>query len=168
MKQISPEKFQSRKNKFLFGSTAAIITNLGLAVGLFSSPNAKVNIIGSILIIAIADNISDTLGIHIYQEAEGLRTKEVWLSSFTNFISRLIVSLLFVLLILVLPLKTAVVCCLILGFLIISFISYLIALHNRTNPYFALLEHLGVAVFVIILSRVLSNLMVSRLLTGGK
>jgi hypothetical protein len=64
MKQINQEIFRSRKNKFLFGRTAAIITNLGLVVGLFSSLNAKVNIIGSILIIAIADNISDTLGIH--------------------------------------------------------------------------------------------------------
>jgi hypothetical protein len=81
MKQINQEKFRSGKNKFLFGSTAAIITNMGLVVGLFSSLNAKATIIGSILIIAVADNISDTLGIHIYQEAEGLSAKEVWLSS---------------------------------------------------------------------------------------
>lgn len=75
MKQINQEKFQSRKNKFLFGSAAAIITNLGIIAGLFSSHNARGNIIGSILVIAIADNISDTLGIHIYQEAEGLESK---------------------------------------------------------------------------------------------
>jgi VIT1/CCC1 family predicted Fe2+/Mn2+ transporter len=162
MKQISQEKFRSRKNKFLFGSTAAIITNLGLAVGLFSSPNARVNILGSILIIAVADNISDTLGIHIYQEAEGLRTREVWLFSFTNFISRFIVSSLFIILVLVLPLKTAVVCCLILGLLIISFFSYVIAVYKGTNPYFAVLEHLGVAVTVIILSRVLGNIIIRQ------
>jgi len=35
-------------------------------------------------------------------------------------------------------------------------------LHNRTNPWFAVLEHLGVAVIVIILSRVLGNF-ISRL-----
>ncbi len=162
MKQISPEKFLSRKNKFLFGSTAAIITNMGLIVGLFSSPNARVNIIGSILIIAIADNISDTLGIHIYQEAEGLKAKEVWLSSFTNFISRFIVSLLFILLILALPLKTAVVCCLILGLLIISFTSYFIAVHKGKNPYLSVFEHIGVAVIVVILSRVLGNFIISQ------
>lgn len=163
MKKISPEKFRSRKNRFLFGSTAAIITNLGLVVGLFSSPNAKVNIIGSILIIAIADNISDTLGIHIYQEAEGLRAKEVWLSSLTNFTLRLIVSLLFILLILILPLKTAVVCCLILGLFIISFISYFIAVHKDKNPYLSIFEHIGVAVIVVILSRVLGNFIISQL-----
>jgi len=97
MKQINQEKFQSRKNKFLFGSAAAIITNLGIIAGLFSSHNARGNIIGSILVIAVADNISDTLGIHIYQEAEGLKAKEVWISSFTSIISRFVVSLIFVL-----------------------------------------------------------------------
>jgi vacuolar iron transporter family protein len=163
MKQISPEKFRSSKNKFLFGSTAAIITNMGLVVGLFSTLNAKTNIIGSILIIAIADNISDTLGIHIYQEAEGLEAKEVWFSSLTNFISRLIVSLLFILLVLALPLKTAVVCCLILGLLIISFISYFIAVQKGKNPYLSMIEHIGIAVIVAILSRVLGNFIISKL-----
>jgi len=92
MKLISDKKFQSNKNNYLFGSSSAIITNLGLIAGLYSTNNAKLNILGSILLIAIADNISDTLGIHIYQEAEGLKAKKVWFSSFTNFSSRLIVS----------------------------------------------------------------------------
>jgi len=162
MKQISPEKFQSRKNKFLFGSTAAIITNLGLIAGLLSSSNAKVNIIGSILVIAIADNISDTLGIHIYQEAEGLKAREVWLSSLTNFVSRVFVSMLFVLLIVALPLESAAIYCLILGLLIISFISYFIAKYRGTNPYFSVLEHIGVAIFIIILSRILGNFVISQ------
>jgi VIT1/CCC1 family predicted Fe2+/Mn2+ transporter len=162
MKQINQEKFRSRKNKYLFGSTAAIITNMGLVVGLLSSLNAKVSIISSILIIAVADNISDTLGIHIYQEAEGLSAKEVWLSSFTNFTSRFIVSLMFILLILALPLKTAAVCCLILGLFIISFNSYFIAVHTGKNPYLAVLEHIGVAAIVIILSKALGNFVISQ------
>jgi hypothetical protein len=65
---FSPWKkdFNLKKNKFLFGSTAVIITNLALVVGLETSINVKLNIVASILVIAIADNISDTLGIHIY------------------------------------------------------------------------------------------------------
>ena len=61
------EGFISRKNKYLFGSTSAIITELALIVGLSNSVNARSNMIAGILVIAIADNISDTLGIHIYQ-----------------------------------------------------------------------------------------------------
>ena len=162
MKQISQEKFRSHKNKYLFGSTAAIITNMGLVVGLLSSPNAKVSIISSILVIAIADNISDTLGIHIYQEAEGLSPKEVWFSSFTNFTARFIGSLMFILLILALPLKTAAACCVILGLFIISFNSYFIALHTGKNPYLSVLEHIVVAVIVIILSNALGNFVIRQ------
>jgi len=162
MKQITQEKFRSHKNKYLFGSTAAIITNMGLVVGLLSSLNAKVSIISSILVIAVADNISDTLGIHIYQEAEGLSGKEVWFSSLTNFTARFIGSLMFILLILALPLKTAAVCCLILGLFIISFNSYFIAVHMGRNPYIAVFEHIAVAVIVIILSNALGNFVIRQ------
>ena len=162
MKKINQENFRYCKNKYLFGSTAAIITNMGLVVGLLSTLNARVTIISSILVIAVADNISDTLGIHIYQEAEGLSAKEVWLSSFTNFTARFILSLIFILFVLTLPLKTAAVCCLILGFFIISFNSYFIAVHMDNNPYLAVFEHIGVAVIVIIVSNALGNFVVSQ------
>ena len=69
------KRFQSQKNKFLFGSTSAIITNLALVVGLEASINAKLNIVASILVIAIADNISDTLGIHIYRRSRRPKRK---------------------------------------------------------------------------------------------
>lgn len=130
---------------------------MGLTIGLSSTSNAKVNIIGSILVIAIADNISDTLGIHIYQEAEGLKAREVWLCSLTNFVSRFLLSMLFVLLIAFLPLESAAIYCLILGLFIISFNSYFIAKYRGTNPYFSVFEHIGVAIFVIILSRLLGD-----------
>jgi len=71
--------------RYIFGATTAIITNMGLVAGLHFGSHAKINIIGSILVIAVADNISDTLGIHIYQESEKVSTKEIWLSTLTIF-----------------------------------------------------------------------------------
>jgi hypothetical protein len=55
--------------RFSFGATSAIITNLGLIVGFDSLSNPKSSIIRSMLVIGIADNISDTLGMHVYQES---------------------------------------------------------------------------------------------------
>jgi vacuolar iron transporter family protein len=162
MKLISSKKFKSHKNNYLFGSSSAIITNLGLIAGLYCTSNAKLNILGSILLIAIADNISDTLGIHIYQEAEGLKAKEVWFSSFTNFSSRLIISSLFALLIIFLPLQLALIYSIILGLLLLSIISYFIAVHKRNNPYIAIIEHLGIALLVIALSRILGNCIINN------
>jgi VIT1/CCC1 family predicted Fe2+/Mn2+ transporter len=157
------KRFQSQKNKFLFGSTSAIITNLALVVGLEPSINAKLNIVASILVIAIADNISDTLGIHIYQEAEGLKEKEVWLYSLTNFITRFLVSMIFILLVLLLPLRLAVISSIIFGLLILTIISYTIALHKKMNPYKAIIGHIIIALLTLLLSNFLGKWVVNKL-----
>jgi hypothetical protein len=60
----------SIKKGFSFGLTSSIITTLGLIVGLHSSTHSKLIIVGGILIIAVADALSDALGIHISEEAE--------------------------------------------------------------------------------------------------
>jgi hypothetical protein len=53
-----------------FGLTSGIITTLGLMVGLNSSTNSKLVVIGGIMTIAIADSPSDALGIHVSEESE--------------------------------------------------------------------------------------------------
>jgi vacuolar iron transporter family protein len=158
MKSTQQDKFQSQKNNLFFGSTAAIITNLGLLIGLASTPNAKFSIIGSMLVIGIADNISDTLGIHVYQEAEGVNNGRLWLYSLGNYAARLGISLLFVFLVAFLPMPLAIIYCLCSGVILISFISYSIARHNKSNPVAAIIEHLGVALVVIIISRILGSM----------
>jgi hypothetical protein len=48
-----------------FGLTSGLITTLGLMIGLNSGTNSKLVVIGGILTIAVADSLSDSLGIHI-------------------------------------------------------------------------------------------------------
>jgi hypothetical protein len=85
--------------EFSIGTTAAIVTSMGLISGLIQGKNAKTNIIASLLIIANADNISDSLSIHIYKESEGASKKEIKASTFGNFSVRLVVALTFVLIV---------------------------------------------------------------------
>ena len=59
---------------FSFGLTSGIITTLGLIVGLHSSTHSKLVIIGGILVIAIADALSDAMGMHISEESERKHT----------------------------------------------------------------------------------------------
>jgi vacuolar iron transporter family protein len=162
MKQTNRDKFQASKNNLFFGSTAAIITNLGLMIGLYSVPNAKMAIIGSMLVIGLADNISDTLGIHVYQEAEGIKNERVWLYSLGNYAARLGISLLFVFYVAFLSLPLAFVYCLVSGVILIGFISYSIARHNKTSPAWAIAEHLSVALLVIIVSRLLGDFITNK------
>lgn len=156
------KKFQSLKNKFFLGGTSAIITNLALLVGLINSVNAELNIVASILIIAVADNISDTLGIHIYQEAGELTGKDLWLTSLTNFATRFFVSAVFILFVILLPLKVAAVCSLIFGLSLIAVISYKVAKHKKTNPLRAVLSHIIIALLVLLASNFLGGLIVKK------
>ena len=152
MPLLNLERLRPFKTRFVFGGASAIITIMGLIVGLSYSPNAKTNIIASVLVMGVADNISDSLGIHIFQEAEGRPIKEVWISSLTNFTTRFGVSLLFVAIVMLFPLKSAVIYSLVAGFLLLSFISYAIAIYNKTSPIKAVLEHLVIAAVVIFAS----------------
>jgi len=156
------EKARGWQTRFSFGSTSAIITNLALMAGLHSEANAKINIMGGILVIAIADNISDSFGIHIYQESENIETREVWISTIFNFISRILVSLNFVALILLLPLNAAIISSIIWGLLLLAAVSYMIAKNEAGNPYLAILTHILIAVVVIFLSNLIGDLLVSR------
>ena len=94
------------QTKFSFGATSAIITNLGIITGLDTLAHPRISIIAGMLAVALADNISDSFGIHIYQESEHLSKKEVWLSTLTNFFARLFVSSTFIVLIILLPIKS--------------------------------------------------------------
>jgi len=151
-----------KETRFSFGATAAIITNLGLVAGLRTGEHAKVGIIAGMLVIALADNISDSMSIHIYQETECIETKEVWLSTFTNFLSRLLVSLTFILLVVSLPIKSAVVCSIIWGLLLLTMMSYAIAKDKKINPYLTILEHLAIAVAVIIVSDFAGRFLITK------
>jgi len=130
--------------------TSATVTDLALIVGLNQTANAKMSIIAAILIIALADNISDSLGIHIFQESERVERKEIWLSTATNFITRILVSLTFMFLVIFLPMNLAVITSIIWGLLLLSFLSYTIAKEEGANPSLEIIKHLGIAILVIL------------------
>lgn len=150
------------KSRFSFGSTSAIITNLGLIAGLHSEVNAKISIISGILVIAIADNISDSFGIHIFQESERKNKREIWISTFTNFMIRLLVSLTFVALMVFLPMKLAIISSIAWGLLLLAYISYVIALDEEKNPFTSVVTHVLIALAVASASNVIGDFILRR------
>lgn len=79
-----------------FGVASGVITTLGLIIGLYSSTHSTSIVIGSILVIAIADSLSDALGIHVSAEYENQHTtKEIWESTIATFLSKFIFALTF-------------------------------------------------------------------------
>jgi len=153
---------RSTQTRFSFGITSAIITNLGIITGLDTLAHPKLSIIGALLVIALADNMSDSFGIHIYQESEHLSKKEVWLSTLTNFFARLFISLTFIILIILLPIKLAVACSVIWGLSILTIMTYTIARQRKMSPYSAILIHTIVAVLVVAASNFIGAFLIAR------
>ncbi|MCX5726933.1 MAG: hypothetical protein NT030_07180 [Candidatus Saganbacteria bacterium] len=156
------KKNHSYKTRFSFGSTSAIITNLGLIAGLHSGVKAKLSIISGILVIALADNISDSFGIHIFQESEHKGKMEIWMSTVSNFLARVFVSLTFVLLMILLPFSFAVIASIIWGLVLLAFVSYVIAKDEEKNPFQSVITHILIAIMVIILSTLIGDLIITR------
>ena len=134
-----------------FGLTSGIITTLGLIVGLNAGTHSRLVIFGGILIIAVADAMSDAMGIHISEEAENKHMqKTIWESTLATFLSKFIIALSFIIPIILLELSTAIIVSIIWGLSLISLFSYKIAKKGKLKPYKVVSEHLLITILVII------------------
>ncbi len=141
----------SLRKGFSFGLTSAIITTLGLLIGLYSSTHSKSIVISGIIIIAIADALSDALGIHVSEESENKHTqKQIWESTFATFISKFVFASTFIIPIFIFNINTAVIISIFWGLLLISIASYDIAKRERIKPYKVIIEHILITTLVIL------------------
>ena len=138
---------------FSFGLTSGIITTLGLMVGLYSGTHLKLVVIGGILTIAIADAFSDALGIHVSEESENKHTtKEIWQSTFSTFLSKLVFALMFIIPILLFQLKAAIIINVIWGLSVLGIFSFYLAKKQKLKRWKVITEHLVIALVVIFLT----------------
>jgi len=136
-----------------FGLTSGIITTLGLMVGLSSGTHSKIAVLGGILTIAVADSMSDAFGIHVSEEAEGVHTqKEIWESTLTTFIAKLLFALTFIIPLLLFNLQTAVIVGVVWGLFALGVYSYVISKGKEISKLKVVLEHLFVGVIVIVIT----------------
>jgi VIT1/CCC1 family predicted Fe2+/Mn2+ transporter len=150
-------------NKFSIGATAAITTSMGLIAGLTQGNNAKTGIITGLLIIAIVDNISDSLGIHIYKESEGASKQDINSFTYGNFVARLFLVFTFVLIVLLFSPYTAFIISSTWGLVLLAILSCLIAKSKKTSFLHEVVWHLSVALIVIIGSKLLGNLILKMI-----
>jgi len=138
----------SIKKGFSFGLTSGVITTLGLIIGLYSSTESKVIILGGILIIALADALSDSIGIHISEESKKRNSKkEIWEATFSTFFSKFVFALSFVIPILFFELGLAMILSIVWGLLLISVLSFYISKKNRALK--VIVEHVVLTILVV-------------------
>jgi VIT1/CCC1 family predicted Fe2+/Mn2+ transporter len=138
--------------KISFGSTAAIITSMGLIVGLDATTASTGSLVGGILITGLADNLTDSLSVHVYQESEKRPEREAFRTTAINFIVRFSLSLTFVLILVVFPRLTAVRVSVLWGFCLLSALCYLLARARGVSIWSEIWKHAAVAVAVIVIS----------------
>ncbi len=140
----------SLRTGITFGLTSAVITTLGLMVGLHSGTGSRLVVLGGVLTIAVADAFSDALGIHISEESENVHTTtEVWISTIATFLAKFIFALTFIIPVLLLPLLMSLIVSLVWGFSILTILSYMIAKAQNEKPWKIIGEHLLIAIVVI-------------------
>jgi|TARA_B100000315_G_scaffold248538_1_gene278525 VIT1/CCC1 family predicted Fe2+/Mn2+ transporter len=148
---------KSLKTGISFGLTSGTITTLGLMIGLNSGTNSRGIVIGGILTIAIADSLSDALGIHISEEADHTRTNlQIWIATMATFLSKLY-AVTFIIPILIFDLPVAININLIWGVFLLTILSYYLAKSQGAKPWKVILEHLIIIAIVITLTHLLGT-----------
>jgi VIT1/CCC1 family predicted Fe2+/Mn2+ transporter len=148
---------------FSFGGSAAVVTSASLIIGLDAASASRATIVGGLLIVAIADNLTDSLSMHMYQESERLDARKAFRATLINFATRLSLSLSFVLLVLLLPLRMALIASSIWGLLLLAGLTYLVA-RDRGQPVIPeLLKHITAALAVLVVSKAIGHLIVLQI-----
>ena len=136
-----------------FGATSGVITTIGLIVGLHAGTQSMVAVLGGILVVAVADAMSDAMGIHLAQEADPDSTHDhIWAATIWTFLTKLVVAVSFAIPLLWLPLQTAVIVSVSWGLLVITLLSIYLAHVQRVKALPVITEHLGIAIVVVTVS----------------
>ena len=141
-----------------FGAVSAIVTSIGLIVGLGTAGISTPTIIGGLLIVGLADNLTDSLSIHVYQESEKLEQQAAFEATISNFIIRLLISISFVIITLAFSSSIAVFVSLAWGIALLTGVTWLVAKSRGANVTTEVLKHLAVAAVVIVASRAIGVL----------
>jgi VIT1/CCC1 family predicted Fe2+/Mn2+ transporter len=154
-------RFESARH-FSYGGTAAIVTSMSLIVGFDVATVARTTLLTGLLIVALADNLTDSLAIHMYQESEQLDGRTAFDATVSNFATRLGLSLSFVALAAFLPRSATVIASIVWGLSLLSALTYVIARRSGRPPAPEIVKHLLTAVAVMLMSKAISHFIVER------
>ena len=147
---------EGARTGLFFGATSGVITTIGLIAGLNAGTKSLAAVLGGIFVIAVADAMSDALGIHLAEEADPATShRHVWSATITTFLTKFVFSLSFAVPLLLLPLGSAVLVSVAWGMIVIVVLSYFLARSQGSNPLQVIGEHLFIAILVVVLSHLI-------------
>ena len=151
MKRLMDNK--GTRTGIYFGATSGVITTIGLIAGLYAGTDSLVAVLGGILVVAVSDAMSDSLGIHMAEEADPESSSaHIWAATISTFLTKLLVALTFAVPLIFLPLGVAVIVSVGWGLIVIVLLSYYLANTQKVPVVPVVAEHLAIAVVVVILA----------------
>ena len=146
-----------KTSRISYGGSAAIATSMALVSGLGAAGAMKPVVASALLIAALADNLTDSLSIHIFQESEQLDQKEAFAGTVSNFVTRLLVCLSFILLVWLLPVSVALGLIIAWGMLLLAALTFLVARERKVGAFLEVVKHLLVAASVVVVSKAIGS-----------
>ena len=151
MKRILKNK--GARTGVFFGATSGVITTIGLIAGLNAGTRSLVAVLGGILVVAVADALSDAMGIHLAQEADPDSTHDhIWAATIWTFMTKLVVASSFALPLIWFPLQLAVAIAVGWGLLVITLLSAYLARIQNAPVLHVVTEHLLITILVVAVS----------------
>ncbi len=136
-----------------FGLTSGVITTLGVIVGLEAGTHSRLAVLAGIAVIAIADALSDAMGIHVSEEAEMEHSpKEQWEAAFYTFLSKLVFTMSFMIPVIMFESYISVLASVAWGLILITIFSFQMAKVQGQNPFKVVLEHVTITMIVVLLT----------------
>ena len=141
-----------------FGLTSGVITTLGLMVGLYSGTHSESAVLGGILTIAVADSLSDALGIHVAEESKHQGSHaHVWEATLATFVAKFLIAGSFAVPVLLLSLDVAVLVSIGWGLLLLAILSFWVARIQKNAPWQVVGEHVFIGICVIAATHLLGD-----------
>ena len=112
--------------------------------------------VGGVLTIAVADALSDALGIHVHEESENEHSpREIWVSTLATLVTKFAMAASFLLPLMTLQLSHAIVASIAWGAVVLTIISFFLARDQHIHSAKVISEHLGIATLVVVLTHLL-------------
>lgn len=141
-----------------FGVTSGVITTLGVIIGLHSGTQSKLAVLVGVVVLAIADALSDAMGIHVSEEAENVHTtRELWESAGFTFLSKMLIALSFVIPLYFLDQSVHIFVCIVWGCFLIAVFSYYLARSQGKQPIRIIAEHLLITLLIVVIAHFLGG-----------
>ena len=148
---------------FSFGGTAAIVGSVSLIIGLDAVHASKASIIAGLMVAALADILTDSLSVHIYQESERLEARPAFMATLTNFATRALISLSFVFFVLLLPIGMSITVSVVWGLVLLSGLSAILARVRKVGVVSEISKHLAVAIAAVVVSKIIGTCILSQI-----